>query len=512
MNNNQKAARDNRRYKYGSLSAVFTVVFIALILVVNLVFSSLSISGKLTVDLTPEEFTNVSDETVSLLTDLGEDLKVTIYFMSARDTFDLDQFSYNGINIFGICRDLAENYANIFDGSGDKGTIEVVYKELHTDPDFERKYLETTGSVLTQTSVIIDGVYHDRVLDLSNFYTMENGVPISFRGESRLTAAILRSSISEMPVVTFTYGNGEPFNADGTLKEKASGIVSLFTDAGFEVKATDISVEEIDPRTEILITYAPNIDFDYTEIDVLQEFVKARNSYMVFVDADTPQLPNLQSYLNEYWGLNYKAGNRVTDGIHSLNNKSSSVISMKPEVDRGSEDGSASYQLRKTVYDFEGAINTLFPESVELEANYGAESEGVIIEKVLTTYETAVSQNVQSGDKNEGEMPLMLLSSAWGYGENDTKLFSYVALVGSTDFASADNLEGTYGNRRVMLSAARIFGSDNVAVDVPVKALGSTALDIESGTAKTFTWLICTILPGAIMIFGIVVYFRRRHL
>ncbi|MBR4279062.1 MAG: hypothetical protein IKT34_02690, partial [Clostridia bacterium] len=156
-NNNTAPKKDRRRYKYGSISVAFTVVFVALVIVLNLVFSSLSLSGSLTVDLTQEDFTSISDETVKILESLGKDLDITIYFMAARDNFDLEANMYNGINITGIIRDLAENFEKTFDGSGDRGIIRVEYKELNKDPEFEKKYYDESTTKLSATSVIIQG-------------------------------------------------------------------------------------------------------------------------------------------------------------------------------------------------------------------------------------------------------------------------------------------------------------------------------------------------------------------
>lgn len=505
--------KDKRRYKYGSLSVAFTVVFIALILVINLILSSLSLSGDLTVDLTQEEFTTIGEESIRLLTDLGKDLDITIYFMSPRDMFDLEANTYNGINLTGICRDLAENYANIFDGSGDKGTIRVEYKELDKDPEFEKKYLEESGTTLTSTSVIVQGKYHYRVINLASFYTVdEDGNYYSFNGEYRYTTAILRASIAEQQVVTLTYGHGEPVSADGTVADSSNmyGLVSLLTDAGFEVKTADISREDIDPRTQILISYDPVTDFSYGEIDKITDYLAERNSFIAFVDSATPALPNLQSCLNDNWGINYKSNYRITDATHSLGDYAN-INAMYPEVAADSQNGSAAYQIHKTVVDFEGTINTVLPESVELEIKPNITQDGFVVETVLATNETAVSEN-NGTVGTEGNMPLMLVSTKQGYGENNVSEFSYVMLVGSTDFANTANLSQSYGNKRILLAAARIFGSDNVAPDIMAKEFGSTALDIESGTARTLTWLICTIVPGIIIIFGIVVFFKRRHL
>ncbi|MBE6682769.1 MAG: hypothetical protein E7595_01310 [Ruminococcaceae bacterium] len=517
MNNKKNAAvKDNRRYKYGSLSIVFTVVFIALIIAFNLVMSSLSLSGNLTVDLTKEEYTNISDETMRLLGDLGKDLDITVTFMSARDKFDLDANTYKGINLTGIIRDLVENYSKTFDGSGDKGTVRVQYKEINTDPEFEKKYLEESTTVLTGTSVIVQGKHHYRVLDLSSFFTMnESGEYHSFNGEYRLTTAILQASITEPQVVTITYDNGEPAGADGviTVNHEVAGIKYVLEEAGFEVKTANLESDDIDDRTKILITYKPTNDLTTEETDKISKYLKTNKAYMVFVDAETPELPNLQSMLNDYWGINYKPFHRITDDEHSLRNNSSVIKAKSAALATDDANNSAAYQIRKTASELEGNIAVAMANSVELIVRDDLTKDAFTVEKVFTTYETAESYSSKTGTGNKGEMPLMLLSTKHAYGENNVSEYGYVMLCSSTDFASSMNLiAGTYGNKRVFLSAARVFGADRVAPDIDSIPFGDTALTIEKGTAKTLTWIICTLLPGAVIIFGIVVFFRRRHL
>ena len=86
-------------------------------------------------------------------------------------------------------------------------------------------------------------------------------------------------------------------------------------------------------------------------------------------------------------------------------------------------------------------------------------------------------------------------------------------LVGSTDFGKATTLAGeTYGNKYILLAAARIFSAENYAADILAKEFVPTALTIETGTARTLTWLICTVIPGVILVLGVVMFFKRRHL
>lgn len=516
-NKKNTAVRDNRRYKYGSLSVGFSIVFIALVIAINLVFSGLSLSGDLTVDLTQEDFTSVGEESERLLTELGKDLDITITFMAARDKYDMAENKYNGINLTGIVRDLAETYQRVFDGSGEKGTVRVQYKELDTDPEFEKKYLEESATKLSATSVIVQGKHHYRVLDLASFFTLnENGAYHSFNGEYRFTTAMLQSSITASQVVTLTYGNGEPIGADGLLSVSSSvaGLAAVLQDAGFEIKTVNLESEEIDPRTEILITYDPVTDLTTVETDKITKYLASRNSYMVFVDSQTTALPNLQSMLSDNWGIDYKPLYRITDESHSLG--SVSTINAKyPEIDSESQSGSAAYQIRKTVSDMGGTIATALPESVELVVRSGLTQDSFTVETVLTTYDTAKSASASSdaAPGTEGEMPLMLLSTKYGYGENNVTEYSYVALIGSTEFAdSAHVLAENYGNKRMILSSARIFAANRVAPDIEARPFGSTALNIETGTARFLSWTICTVLPAVVMIFGIVVFFRRRHM
>ncbi len=504
--------KDKRRYKYGSISIAFTVVFIALIIALNLVISGLSLSGDLTVDLTTEEFLSIGDETKALLNGLGDDLDVTITFMSARDKFDSSTSGNAGQQNYAVLvRDLAESYENLYDGK-----IKVQYKELNQDPAFENKFLEESTTKLSSTSVIVEGKHHFRILDLVAFFSQNEGSTgySAFNGEYRFTTAILQSSIKDAQVVTFTYNNGESLGEDGSLPYdcKAAGLAAVLDEAGFEIKTADLDKEEIDERTKILICYGPKEDLSVTEVNKITKYLEKHNSFITFVDSATKELKNLQSLLNDYWGINYNANSRVTDTTHAVDSETNVIV----KAPSGASDGDTTTnaeQIRKTVENLDGGnVSVVMPDSVELFVRDGMTRDNFVVEPVFVTNTTAIATK---GDevKKESEIPLMLLSSSFTYGENNAKQYSHVMLVGSTDFAETTTLiYGANGNRRVMLAAARNFGYDGIAPDIDSKPFNNVALDIELGTAKTLTWIICTVAPAIILVMGVVMYFRRRHL
>lgn len=503
MKNNEKtsvqtAVRDRRRAKYGSLSVAFTVVFLALILALNLVLSSLSLSGDLTVDLTQEDFTSIGDESRTLIENMGDNVSVTIYFLAERDKFSESANNYKGVNLTAMIRDLAETYEREF-----AGRIKVEYKPIGSDPEFEQKYTEEAASTLSSTSVIVQGKYHYRVLSMPAFFeTDSDGNYYSFNGEYRLTSAILQSSISEPQVVTLTAGHGET---------PSSTLTTLLEGAGFEVKTSNIAQDGIDSRTEIIICADPVTDFTESEIDSISVYLSKYNGFIVMVDSETPKLTNLLSCLEDYWGIGYNSMHRVTDSEHSLS-KETNINAKYVTVDSDSSSSSAAYQIHKTVSDMGGVISTVMPDCVELYIRPENTKDGFVVETVLTTYETAVV-TYEGASASPAETPIMLLSTKGSYDSSNVYQYSYVMLSASTGFASDANLgNGTYGNKRMLLSAVRAFSANRVAPDIKSKTFGDTALDIELGTANTLTVLICTIVPGAVLILGIVMFLRRRHL
>ncbi|MBQ0108980.1 MAG: Gldg family protein [Clostridiales bacterium] len=513
-----KTVRDARRYKYGSISVLFTVAFVALIIILNAVLTSLSLKGDLNVDLTKEDFTSVGDESYKLLSELGKDLDITIYFMSPRDVFDyngevesnMGENQKGGINLAVLVRDLAENYAKTFDGSGELGTVRVEYKELNTDPEFEKKYYEESTNALTSSSIIIQGKYHFRILQLRALFVVnENNQIAAFNGENRLTTAMLQSSISAPEVVSLTYGHGEPISGDGTIStaSKAFPLVTMLTSAGFEIKPVNLAFEELDERTEIVISYDPVTDFSANELDKISDHLKGKNSFIAFVDNSTADLPNLRDFLSVNWGIDYKPFACVSDEKHSFG--SYDIVSAKlPTFTDEDTDGSAAATIVNTVIS-EGRINTAMPNSVALSKRDTLTKDDFIVENVLTTYDSAIVKEGENISEN-AEVPLMLLSTRHSYGKNNVLEYEYVMLVGSTDFATIT--DDSFGNKRVLLGIARVFSANRVALDIDYKEFVSSGLEIELGEARTLTWVICTVLPGALFILGIVVYFRRRHL
>ncbi len=516
MNKNVQKESQGNRLKRGSISVIYTVVFVALVIAVNLVISSVAGSVNLNIDLTAEEFITIGDVSRNVLGALEEsgDLEATIYLLSDRDAYDTYNSAnpndgLNGLNPLALVRDLCEEYAYEYEG------IKVEYKNLTRDPEWATRYNEITNTTLSSNNIIVEGKYHARVLALDAFMMIDSETQtfVGFNGELRLTTALLQSCVSEPQVVTFTTGHGEPTQVmEG---KAATGLANLLMNAGFEVLQADLSTQNIDPRTKIMIVNDPTKDFTPEEVEKLMDYTDSFNNLIVMVDDKTPELPNLSDFLLEEWGIGYKAYHQVSHptenfGTDPLN------LSAKFVTDVANPDNSAAYQIVKNLAGNE--IRVAMPNCVELYSAATGTKDDFMVESVLTSASGASSTYNQNEEPATGTFPLMLLSANSDYkdldDENSTNQvlkYQYVMLVGSTDFAEAVD-SAMFGNGALLLSTARTMGVERYSLDIDYKTINDVALAIETSVATRLGIIICAVLPVLILIAGLVVFIRRRHL
>ena len=487
-----------KKFKYGSLSVVITVVFIALIIGVNLIVSSLDASFNLRVDLTETELYSISPETdVALRAGLGdnyETFKVTIKFLDERDVIESSQTAL-------YVQQLAEEYARQYPNN-----ISVEYIDITKNPSAVEKYLNETQTSVNRNYVIIEGAYHYRILHLAAFYitSEDTGALYAFQGESRFTAAILQSSIETPQIVAFTTQHGE---------STSQSMMLMFDEAGFEVRTIDLASEEIPEDVRILVISNPTNDFQgfdgenpnvRTEMVKINEYMQSR-SLIVLVNKDTPALPNLQEYLWEYWGLDYKPQHLISDEKSSLTG--TDYYSVIAEYVGTSETAPNAYQLHQTVSQTTG-VRTVFRNATELVVDTSKSDKSV--EVALQTSPEATSE--YGGETSTGSFPLLALSTEMNYADDNSAQYRYVMLVASTDFANDSFLTSGYGNRRILSSAARMMSTQRNIPEIDYKTFEDEPLTLDQETAKNLTIFITVFAPLIIIIVGLVVYLRRRHL
>ncbi|MDD3833262.1 MAG: hypothetical protein PHR18_05080, partial [Oscillospiraceae bacterium] len=107
----------------------------------------------------------------------------------------------------------------------------------------------------------------------------------------------------------------------------------------------------------------------------------------------------------------------------------------------------------------------------------------------------------------------MAYADKWGYDSENNVYRTNVLVCGSLFAFIRENMAITSSeNEQLLLSLLNGFTNNKSSVTISNKPLEKTKLEFTAGQAKTFFIIFVIAVPALILIFGIVVFVRRRRL
>lgn len=487
-----KKLTSSKGFRYGSVAIVFTCVFIAVVLAINVIITMLGQRFSLYVDMTSEEFYTVSESSIEQLSGIETDVEI-IFFQKS------DKIAESGT--LGYVKNLAQEYANKLD------FISVKYVDLISQPTAANKYKLSSSDTITQRTVVVHcpETGRSKIIQDRGFYTFstdQSGASslYGFNGEKRFTSNILQVTGAEKPLALFTIGHEE---------YPTGNIMTLLSDEGYEVGTIDLTTQTIPENTDLLIISNPMRDFAglAAENNGGTNEIKALNSYLsnnhgdilVFLSPVTPELPEFSEYLAE-WGISYRKGEVLADtASNTIDTSNLQIIGQYC----GDED-SFEYQLHRTAS--RNGAKTICAYNVPLDI---VPDSGKQVVPVLRASSSALSISGETTELSP-DTPLVLLSSESRFYNNE-EVRANILVFGSPYFF--DNIyvtTSTYGNTEILYGAMKMFGNSSVSVDIPTKPFADTTLDITNSAATTATTVLVAIIPLVVLAFGIIVWLRRK--
>jgi hypothetical protein len=526
---------NSRKIQYSSISMVFTVVVVALVLALNLFVTS--VEDKLTtkIDLSSKGVISISDATHTALKSLGDNFQTTIYFLTAKDLLE----SNSDEKIYMI-HELAKEYARQY-----PDCIKIEYKDLNKDMAFLEKFKTQAQSTLTQDKIVVEGKYHSKIYAFSAFFVRdeESGELFAFQGELKFTSAILQTSMNEQPLAVFTTGHGETVKGilsgngtrqiydfdvkdinDETLYAELVDAVPLYQmldNSGFKIKAIDLSFEDIPENTDFVIISNPISDFQgytkdisadaKTEINKLDDFVNEFRTLAVIVGDKTPaSMPNLTELLWEEYGLGFEANHKIQDKNNCVLDGSSggydgySVIGEYVEGQNSLEHAILS-NVSST------SVKTVFRDPIRIKIDETLKGAAVSVSTSNSAKVFANNQEIETGS-----IPLIGVFCNYEFGTNNAMVYKRVFLIGSDEFLSPAYTSGEFGNPYIFYGMARAATNNEIIPDnINYVKLDNEELNAELLTrevAQKWALRVSLYIPAVILVIGGVVWLRRRHL
>ena len=559
-------ASTGRKMRYGGTSVALTALIIAVVIIINAIMTLLTQRFMWYGDMTPDLHFTISKECFDLIgkVDDSDNINSPVEML---DKFRAENKAYNAENnlkegdadyrdenvminiLFPVDKDalqsddttlyVQENAEELRAEFPDYITVE--YANSLNNPKRFRKYLSSNAEKISLDSIIIECGTEFRIRTLRSFYIFDKEEPYAYNGEKAFASSILAVTRAEAPLACYTVNHRESFPKSAELNEDGEPLVpflDVLENAGYRAQPIDLSKEDIPEACRLLITFDPKDDFisgntgleKQGELKKLDDYLAARNAYMVFVSPDTGKLENLEEFLGE-WGLEIRRNGNdpitVRDNQNSNLNNYEAIISQYDTNDimEGWAEGLSSKVI------FENAMAIDYARDYKVQTQPLASDETKTFEiggnvaynravfTMFKSYETAsgyaAGREVAKATASD-PFKLMGVSVETHYEQEKYTLIedsAYVVLCGSTDFASDKYLySNSYGNEDLLLSVFQMCGREPVPVGLDFKEFANYEIEeISTGDATKYT-VALTVAPIVIALCaGVFVLVRRKN-
>ncbi len=505
----KKAERKDRRslkaraFRRGWFSIALVALFIAGVIVINLIASTLVQKvPALVADTTGSGSFDLTDDTLDYLKKLQQDIKIIVL---------ADEKTYREGGEYYI---QSDSLLHKYDDNSSRVSLE--FMDLASNPTFTSKYPDEE---LAQYGIIVEGENDYKYLSTMDYfdvqvdYTSYSYYIAGCKVEEAVTSAILNVTLENKPKVSFI---------SGITDEDYSAFQTYLENNGFETEELSPAIDNISDDTEILVLYAPNVDLDAAYVDKISAFLNNGGEYgkqlLYLPGSSLKSMPNIDSLLEE-WGLAVDNGYAVENDMSKVSQITYDVFLFASDYEDTTYTekmknsslpfcvfyGNGVYTHPVNILDADKA-STLLKLSDSAQVIYPPETgdepitedmPGLCVGALAT--KSSTKTDTESGDSDT---------------EDTVTNSSNIVVIGS-NYAVTESFLGSnlYGNASYMLSLLNtLAGRDNVGIEIETQSLDAETLTISTAQLAVLTIVFAVILPLAVLIAGIVVFIKRRNM
>ena len=468
----------NRRWKFGALQTVITVLGIVLIIAANLVMDRLTEKYGWSKDLTANGRYAISEDSIRYLKALEEEVDITV-FVSEEE---MSSGSYY----------IVQAYQNLLQYEKNSVKVKLAFVDLIENPTYAAKYSELE---LSAYDILVESGEKQEVLSFQNLYEYDSqsGAVTASKVEQMMTGAVVKVTSEEKAGVTVL---------DGYSKTQPKDLAELLASNGYEVSQQSLLTDEIDPKAQSAILFAPQSDLEESSLTKLGKWLEndgnQGKNLFVFMDPSVPALPRLEAFLKE-WGIELREGFAFEADNNFYYDKFIYPVAQYTNMEYA--EGMTSSDL--TIMALCRPVDVLF----ESKDNYET---SVLLNFSPASGVVTLDQKEVTADQITGDVKGMAISSHSWYGTEVTK--SNVVVSGSSLAFSGSLMTGsTFANADYILGVFRKLSGESSALAIVPKDLSVPTHTMTMARANAYIWIFMIILPVLVLAAGVVVWMRRKN-
>ncbi len=478
----------SRKFKYGSVATGLTVAFVAVVIILNIIFSLLADTYSWKIDLTSYDLYSITDTTREIVNSLTEGEKIEMTVMYNEEEYP-QQF-----------RETLKRINNLSE------RVDIKY----VDPDVNPQILTSFGTEFSidEGAVVVKNKDRIRVVAFNDMVESDSSSgAVTYKIEEALSAAMLYVTKEEVPLIYFVTGHGET---------GYEAFMNLLANNGAEVEEVKLNqLTTFDEMARVMVICGPAMDYSEVEIRKVQDFLANDYNYerdlFYFSNPESPDLPNLDAFLSE-WGIVIN-----DDLVLETDNYSASTYATPAEA--------------APLYLIPGYAEADI-DGIKIEANYlsvvpATSSITLLFEQsdltgtapLLTTSDGSYAKNVDAvnsyekaeGDK-AGPFTIAAVATRARYQDN-VELCSHIFVAGSVKMLNATHMNFNGNSNYLFEIYKAMVGEDELTEMMGAsKTANNNVMTLDTAAIRVGSIVFIGVIPGIFLLIGVLVFIRRRYL
>lgn len=503
----------NKKFKYGGLSVLFTVIFITVIVLVNVIYNTLLDRFDVELDLTENKLFSIEESTGNYLKSINDKVTITIANEEAAFT--------SGGQVYQQANAIAKRFTD------SNPNFNVRYVDLLTNPAFSGQY----GGDINQVSIIIESENTGRYKVLAStdycnvtYYTEDGtklsedeayyyqmlGIQVLYDISASAEQAFLSAIMSVCDInpirVAFASGYSEGLSS-GSTTLSYSAFEELLDKNAYVTETIDLLITDtIDPDIDFIVIFAPNSDYNVETLTMLDIWLDNNgdfNKTVIYVasiaNVDTP---NLDGFLADWGMLVEKGGIYQTDA-----NYASSQSAVLQYMQLQESDYTAGITNGSFIGTYLRPVTALFSESGNLATT-----------PILSSYDGAVVMPFTDEDMEwspdtveKSVLHGVMESRKLAYKGTEAHISRVIAFGGPYIFDSSYLSASQLSNAELYMNIFNTISGKEEGITLRSKSFSMTTFNITAQTSNTIAIIFAVALPLLVAAAGIAVHVRRRY-
>ena len=491
-----------KKLKYGALSTTFIIIFVAIVVLVNVIVSVLSNRYSLKMDLTSESYYDISQSTVDYISKLTDDVEVLVLS-------DEESLSNSGVAYKMLVEMLHKYHA-------ENSKISVEFTDYTKNPTAASKYTEFYKGTLNSNNVVVYSNNRVKVFSFMDMFVLDqekyqyyqygyysfDDCVTGYDTESTLTSAIMYVTNSN-PIKLAVLGTQEE-------TQFAEALVSLLNKNGYDNEYVDPVTGSISEDTNLLVIAAPQNDYSEGVIKKLDDFMYNNGAFekdiIYLASPYQNDTPNIDAFLST-WGIEVDEGYVYqTDDSNQYFDQNNYIQYIYGNLTEEKYSAGITDKKLPIYVPYLSPIKTLF----ELKNSY-------TVTTLLSTSDGCVivpadaDENFDVDSLPKASYPVVTVTERSQIVDNKP-YSSNVMVIGAVHMTLLDT--ASLNNNDFLISAINVMtgkSSDDSNLNITAKTPSDYSVTISELQAKVLRIVLFIALPLVVLLIGGIVWFRRKN-